>query len=77
MEPLSQKALTAIVQALDEYRYTVLKNSQNETLPVDDRYEYEQYLIQLDSVVDEVEEHYNAARKDNPSMLPFKELMKH
>lgn len=76
MEPLSSDALMMLVQALDRYRTGVLVDAKSEKTPAKEKDELLVYLSQIDNVFDELKEHYDACRAENPSMVPMRELIR-
>jgi len=76
MEPLSSEALVMLVQALDRYRTGVLVDAKSTNTAPKEKDDLLMYLSQIDNVFDEMKEHYDACRKENPSMMPMQELIR-
>ena len=65
-----------LVQALDRYRTGVLVDSKSAKTSAKEKDDLLMYLSQIDNVFDELKEHYESCRLENPSMVPMSELIR-
>jgi hypothetical protein len=78
MEPLSLRALIAIIQAIEYQRdHAIGRLDRNEPhLPGWEVDHVIEHIDDLEHALDEVEVLYNELRKNNTRLIPFTELLK-